>query len=158
MADECRISISMSIDKRSADKRLYLLDFTKKVSLISNIDGTKGPLPGSVLVPLTGIDIDLSQLTTPGICWFHHQGPSDETDPGSDPKIYYVDVGIKDSVTGIFYPMLELWPGDQFPLRLSRNLAESYNATGTGTGPAVNTLHMIAYVLPSNFYVGAFEQ
>lgn len=158
MANEAAINVSLIVDKRSSNRNQQLLDLTKRVAFRSDIDGVKGPLPGSVLVPLAGIDIDLSELTTPGLCWLHNQGPADGTDPGTDPSIYYVDVGIKDSVTGIFYPLLELYPGDQFPLRLSRNLEESYNATGTGTGPAVNTLHMISYILPCNVYVGAFEK
>ena len=157
MANEATINVGLSILKRSTNGLNYLLNPNYQHSFRSTVTGTKGPVPGSILVPLTGVDVDLSQLTTPGLCWLHHQGRSDGNDVGDDPSIYYVEYGIRDSITSVYWPLGELWPGDQFPLRLSRNLEESYNATGTGTGPPVHFLHLQSHIAACTVFVGAFE-
>lgn len=147
--------------KRTTDGQERLLDDEQSVSIIRDLVGApNGPLPGSLLVPITsaGLDVDLSLLTAPGVCRFHHQGLADGTDPGTSRTMYYVDVGIRDVITGLVYPLLELVPGDKFAVPLSRNLLESYNLTGTGTGPPVNKLHLIAHVAPCRVFVGAFER
>lgn len=157
MANEALISVALTIDKRSSNRQNQLINFPMKASFRSDVDGVKGPVPGALLVPLAGIDIDVSELTTPGLCWLQHQGLADFSDPGTDPSIYYIDVGIKDVLSGRFLPLLELHPGDAWPVRLTRNLLEAYNSTGTGTGPANNTLHAISHIAPCTLFVGAFE-
>lgn len=157
MANEATFQIGLTISKRSTTGARNLLNFSKAVSFRSAVSGTKGPLPGSVLVPLAGVAISLAQLTTPSIVWLHHQGLADGSDPGADPSIYYVELGIKDILTGRFTPFPELWPGEEYAMRLSRNLLESYNSTGTGTGPANNSLWAISHIAPCTLWVGAFE-
>ena len=157
MADEATFQNSLTIMKRSTTGAKQLLNFQKAVSFRATVTGTKGPLPGSILVPLTGVAVSLSQLTTPSIAWLHHQGLADGSDPGSNPSIYYVEVGVKDVLTSRFTPLLELWPGEEYPLRLSRNLLESYNSTGTGTGPANNSLWVMSHGAACTLWIGAFE-
>ena len=156
MSREINISGSMTITKFGAHRE-RLVDFPFTFSFRADMLGSKGPLPGAILVPLAGVDVSLSQLTQPGWCGFHHQGLASGGDLGDDPSIYYVDIGVKDVLTGRFYPMLELQPGWKLPHYFSRNLLESYNQTGTGTGPANNTLHLISHIAPCNVYIGACE-
>ena len=139
------------------DNREKLVDFQFPFSIRADMVGNKGPLPGAILVPLAGVDVDLAQLTQPGWCCLHHQGLASGGSLGDDPSIYYVEVGIKDAAASLFYPLLELQPGWKLPVYPSRNLLEVYNATGTGTGPAVNTLHLISHIAPCNVFVGALE-
>ena len=84
--------------------------------------GKNGPTPGAILVAVTGTDVDLSQLTTPGFCWMMNL---DSTN--------FVEYGIHDVSTGTFYPLGELLPGEIAILRLSRWLGGEYAEPGMGT-------------------------
>lgn len=111
------------------------------------VTGTQGPVPGAVLVTTEGTDIDLSELTTPGLCEIHNQ---DDTN--------FVTVGIWDPEGSKFYPMDEVGPGEKYPKKLSRDLQEEFG-TGTGTtGADTNRLRIKADTDPCVVYVGAFEK
>ena len=86
-----------------------------------------GPTPGAVVVPVTGVDIDLSQLVQPGLCRIMN---IDDTN--------FVTYGIWDADNSALYPLGELLPAESYIIRLSRQLGEK-EAAGTGTG-ATNTL------------------
>src|SRR5678816_4215564 len=70
--------------------------------------GTKGPVPGAISVPTTGVDVDLSQLTTPGLCRIANLDLTN-----------YVEWGIHDG--SVFHPVGEVLPGEFCNIRLSRN-------------------------------------
>ena len=156
MAREANIQASLTI-RKSITAGGLVLNRQHSHAYQATVTGTKGPSPGAVLVPLVGVDIDLSQLTQPGWCWIKHLGLAAGTDPGTTPEIYYIDIGIKDILSGRFLPFMELQPGGELPFYFSRNLLEAYNQTGTGTGPANNTLHAIAYIAACNLSIEAYE-
>lgn len=157
MSREASIQYSVNVRKQSANG-LLLLNHPFSHSFSIDMAGAKGPLPGSILVPLAGVTIDLSQLTAPGLCVFKHQGIADGTDPGNTPQIYYVEICVKDLLSGRSLPFMELQPGWEMPFYFSRNLLEAYNSTGTGTGPANNILQVRSYIKPCNLFIGAFEK
>lgn len=157
MAREVNFNFSLNVRKVS-ENGLVILNEPLSHASVHDLVGAKGPLPGSLLISLTGTTISLAQLTTPGWCVFKHQGIADGTDPGDDPSIYYIDICIKDLISGRSLPFMELQPGMAVPFYFSRNLLEAYNSTGTGTGPANNVLEAQAYIKPCNLWIGAFER
>lgn len=151
MADEAQIRSSMEIKKGKIDYRSLPSAF------LANVTGTKGPTPGAVTVTVFGTAIDLSELTTPGLCRIMN---IDATN--------YVEYGIRDPETETFYPFGEILPGESYILRLSRNLAFEYYGTGTGTGTGTgpdtgdvgaetNVLWFRANTASVNVVVEAFE-
>lgn len=110
-----------------------------------------GPYVGVKSVTQAGINIDLSALTSlGGFCRFHNQ----DTVASST---NYVEVGAWDG-TAIFFPLLELLPGETYVVRLSRNLGEEFG-TGTGTtGAGNNFLRLKAFNATVNVLVEAFNK
>jgi len=145
MSDEVNIRSSLQIKKTSSG--ITLLDYNSRpTSFTGDLTGTKGPTPGAFAVSVTGTDVDLSELTTPGYCRFANQ--DDEN---------FVEYGIYDPETEKFYPLGEILAGESYVLRLSRNLAWEYG-TGTGTsGPETNTLRFRANTAVVSILVEAFE-
>lgn len=141
MASEATISCSLSVRK---DNLMYQ---SPGQTGTLDVTGTKGPVPGAITVALAGTDIDLSQLTTPGVCWMINV---DQTN--------FVEIGIKEPATGFFYPFLELLPGIPALVVLSRNLLEEYTGTGTGTSAPTNKLHAKANGAPCVVRIEAFEK
>ena len=76
-----------------------------------------GPTPGSVTIPTTagGTGINLSGLTTPGICRVMNMDTTN-----------FVSLGTY--VGGTFTPFMELLPGECYVLRLSRTVASTLRA------------------------------
>lgn len=143
MADEVRVTAGLAIRKGSLDYRGF-----GPSAYTDDIDATnpKGPVPGAVTVTTAGVDIDLSELTTPGYAEFINL---DETN--------FVEWGIREPGTSTFYPIGEIPPGGKAgPFKLSRNFLEEYVGTGT-TGPT-NKLHLKANTASCNVYVGVFER
>ena len=104
MSREFRASGNFTAQKRSDDGQQWLLNTSRRTSIVRDLIGAaNGPLPGSLLVPITsaGLDVDLSLLTAPGPCFLHHQGLADGTDPGTNRMQNYVDIGIRDAPTGL---------------------------------------------------------
>ena len=86
--------------------------------------GYKGPTPGSITVPVGGVDVSLAQLTVlGGLCTVQNVDGAN-----------WVDLGIHDVTHNTYSPMIELWPGESYTFRLSRKLGEEYVGTGTGGG------------------------
>src|SRR5690606_17839367 len=120
MANEATITCSLRILKGSLDYVSRPEQFRADVSV------AKGSTPGNQTIPVGGKSIDLSELTTPGFCRIMNL---DETN--------YVEFGTYDPDTDVFYPLLEIGPGESYIYKLSRNLNEEYSGTGTGTtGPS----------------------
>lgn len=139
MSNEARVRGSLTIRKNN-------IDYTSKpTSFLADVAVAIGPTPGAIAVSTAGVDVDLSQLTTPGLAVLHNLGTSG-----------YVEVGVWDGVS--YYPLLELLPGEVYPVRLSRNLGQEYG-TGTGTtGLAVNTLRLKANGAACVVVVEAFNK
>lgn len=103
MADEAKIRISLAIDVGNLSYRSSPQSFTMDVS------SSKGPAPGVVAVSTTGVSIDLSQLTTPALCWMRNLDLTN-----------FVEYGRYDGTT--FHPCGELLAGDFVVFRLARNI------------------------------------
>lgn len=125
MANEIQIRTQVTIRKGNLDYR------SNPARTVEDMDGDGGPTPGAVLVPTAGVDIDLSQLTTPGRCWIQNQ---DDTN--------YVEIGIHDG--SVFHPLMEILPGNVDSIRFSRNIGQEHDVPGTGTTGDVNTVHIRA--------------
>lgn len=144
MANEATVRSSLTILKTSGN--VNLLNYGGKPdSFAVDVTGTKGPCPGAVTVATAGTDIDLTELTTPGLVQFHNQDATN-----------YVEVGVKDASTGRFYPLFEVGPGESYVLKFSRNVGDEwYSTTGTDSG---NSLHAKANTDSVVLFVGAFER
>ncbi len=117
MANEASVLVSLTLTPGNQDWQ------SKPTAYSYDVSGSKGPSPGSLVVPAGGKIVDLSQLTEPGPCIMRNLH---DTDP--------VDVGIRDPDNGRFYPLIELQPGNKPQyVYLSRNLLEEFSNTGTGT-------------------------
>lgn len=116
MSSEISVTIDISVKKDFGDERI-----SARFQADQNVIG--GPTPGLILVPTTGIELDLSLLDTPGICTIQNLDPTN-----------YVTVGVKDLGTNRFYPIDEILPGETWARRISRKLGKQYFGTGTGTG------------------------
>lgn len=95
----------------------------------ADVTERKGPCPGALDIPEAGVDIDLTQLGTPGLGEVYNIGTA-----------FTFMLGIKDPQTGQFYPFAEYKPGECFPIRLSRYVEWQFG-TGTGSGTTTNKLH-----------------
>jgi hypothetical protein len=148
MAKEIRVTSGLTIYKRgTTDTSLVLQQYQAQPSSFSaDMDGTKGPIPGSFSVGIGGKIVDLSELGTPGVCRISNM---DETN--------YVTVGIWDPGIDVYYPMLELLPGESYVMRLYRHIQEEYTGTGTGTTGPGNYLFMKADTDTVAVKVEAFE-
>lgn len=146
MVDEATIRTSLRIRKITGD--LTLMDYQSgPTDFRADVSGTKGPTPGAVAVSVVGTDVDLSELTTPGLCRIMNQDPTN-----------YVTVGIFDTSATEFYPLMELLPGESYVIRLSRHVETEVEAPGTsGTYAGATTLRIRANAAPCSVLVEAFE-
>ncbi len=117
MANEATVTASLSVLKGNINYR------SSPTTFLGDITGTAGPTPGLVIATAIGTDLDLSLLNNPGYATIHNISQG-----------HAVDVGIWDGTdsAGLFHPLLEILPGEIYPMRFSRNLTEEYG-TGTGT-------------------------
>lgn len=143
MAQEIKVRVSLNIRKGNLQYQNQPQSFN--FDMVTSLP--KGPVPGAFTVPTYGVACDLSELTTPGVCLIRNL---DETN--------YVEYGIRDPNTGVFYPFGELGPGQSYPIVLSRNLLEGYTDTGTGTSGPTNQLWFKANTSSCNVSVEAFER
>lgn len=105
-----------------------------------------GPTPGTMLVSTNGVDVDLSELTTPGLCRLQNLSETN-----------IIDVGRFDPDSNKFYPFLKLKPGESYVVRLSEHITEEYLGTGTGTTSSATTLRAKARNAASRLLVEAFN-
>lgn len=144
MANEATVRSMLQIKKTSGS--ITQIEYTSSPSTFqADVTGTKGPSPGAVTVTTSGTNIDLTELTTPGLCRISNQDATN-----------YVEVGVKDASTSVFYPLMELLPGESYVIRLSRNVGEEYySTTGTDTG---NSIHCKANTASVVVLIEAFEK
>lgn len=147
MADEATINCSLQIRKVDSTTNLTLIDYQSRPSrFLADVNGTKGPSPGSLTIPVGGEAIDLGEFVTPGLCRIMNMDPTN-----------YVEYGIWDPILDIFYPFGELLPGEITVFRFSRNIQEEYSGTGTGTTGPDNRFFMKANTADCVVLVEAFE-
>jgi hypothetical protein len=145
MADEARLNTSLFIRVNNKEYQSRPAAFNADVSTF------KGATPGAIDVAQSGTDVDLSELTTPGLCHISNITDSDTI---------WLEYGIYDPEGERFYPLGELLPEEGFPFRLARYLQEEFG-TGTGTGTAganTNRLRIKAHGGPGIARVDAFEK
>ena len=106
-----------------------------------------GPTPGQILVPMGGCAISLSVLTTPGVCEFYNLDATN-----------YVTIGIRDPATGAFYPLIEIGPGENWVIPLSRSILQDWYNTGTGTTGPTKQLWADADTASVKLVVNVFER
>ena len=125
MSGEATITSLLQINKNNLK---YL---NQGGSFTADIVGTaKGPTPGAIAVSVSYTVVNLSQLTTPGLCRIS----SLEAATSSN----VIQVGIYDSQVASFYPLMELLPGESYVIRLSR-LINKEILPGTGTSVTDST-------------------
>lgn len=142
MANEAQLRVSLSIRTGNLSYQ------SSPTAFLGDVIGSKGPTPGAISVSTAGTQVDLSQLTTPG---YYRFANLDETN--------YVEYGIYDPQTHVFYPFGEILPGESYVGRFSRNVQEEYLGPGTGThaGTESNRLMFLAHGASVNVLVEAFE-
>ena len=140
MANEAVIQCSLQITKGAKQYRSTPSSFRADVS------GSGGPTPGAILVSTAGTDVDLTQLTSPGLCRIQN------TD-----DVNYVEVGVWNPDQSEFYPLLSLLPGESYVVRLSPSINKEYSGVGTGTTGENNTLRIKATNQPCLVIVEAFD-
>jgi len=140
MSDEAQIRASLQINSGNLSYQ------SQPTAFNADVAGSKGPVPGAFAATVEGTDIDLSELTTPGLCRVQNL---DDTN--------FVTVGVWDVSATEFYPLLELLPGETFVFRLSRHVGAEVEAPGTGTYAGATNLRVRADTAACNVLVEAFE-
>lgn len=128
MASEATIQSGLNIRKTSGS--LTQIDYRSPATTFRvDVSGTKGPTPGALTIPTGGKTISLQELTTPGLVCIHNLDATN-----------YIVVGIWDVGLNVFYPLIEVGPGESYTLKLWRSIQEEYIGTGTGTSGPGNQL------------------
>lgn len=123
MSNEIRIQASLQIPSLGNYVR------SKAFSADLKTTGGVGPSPGLVLATTVGTIVSFANLTHPGLCWLYNESDT-----------YSAIVGSYDPTIADFYPLLELAPGEAYPVRLYRYLGEQEGTTGTATTDSGNSL------------------
>lgn len=141
MADEASVRTSLQVKSGNLEYQ------SQPTAFLADVTTAKGPTPGAITVAVGGTSVDLSQLTRPALCRVMNL---DDTN--------YLEVGVWDVSLAVFYPLLELLPGESYVVRLSRNL--SLEEPGTGSGTAFNggtTLRLKAHTAACVALVECFD-
>lgn len=93
------------------------------------MDSVGGPTVGQIDVPVTGVDVDTTLVTQPGVIRIMNLDTTN-----------YITVGMKTGTD--FLPMIEIGPGETYVLKLYRYLGEVFVGTGSSSGTSV--LHAAA--------------
>ena len=133
MSNEAQIRSSLQISKGN------LRYNSQPTAFRADVTGTNGPTPGAIAVATAGTNVDLSALTTPGLCRLMNLDATN-----------YVTWGIYDGV--YFFPLGEILPGETYVIRLSRILGSESPGTATG-----NRLRLVANTAACKVAVEAFE-
>lgn len=140
MANEATIRVSLTIKKGRLSYQSNPTAFTATLS------GTKGPTPGAIEVSVYGTEITFSELTQIGYCVMQNL---DEDN--------FVQWGLWEPATAVFYPVGELGPGELCLFKFSRYFKQEYTNTGTGTTAPENSFMLKADTANCNCVVTAFE-
>lgn len=142
MANEARIQVSLQITKGNLNFRSYPTAF------MADIENGFGPSPGAITVTPEGVDVDLSVFTEPGWALLINL---DEDN--------YVDYGLYDADSLMFYFWGRLKPGMPACFELSPRFGEQHYDTGTSTSvsDSNNRLRFIANNANCNVLVNIFD-
>ena len=100
---------------------------SQPAAFIPTISGTNGPTPGAVTVPVTGVDLSFSQLDAMG-----GLGRFFNIDTTN-----FITIGLRDKTTNVFYPFIDVLPGESYVMRLSSKIPKEEVGTGTFSGTNV---------------------
>lgn len=112
-----------------------------------DVSTSKGPTPGSVTATAGGVDVDLSHLTVPGLCHIINYSTTD-----------YLEYGIYDSSSGVFYPLGEVAAESEYVFEFSRNLFDEFSGTGTLAASSTNKFRVRGGSSVVECAVNAFEK
>lgn len=141
MANEASFNTSLAIEKDN-------LHYRQSANFQADVSAAKGPTPGIVLAVDTWAQVDLSLLTTPGLCFLANLSED-----------YTVVIGLRDTASGEYYPLLDLLPGEAYPVRLSQFIGQELESTaGTGTAGSGCTLALKGVGGSAYVRVEAFEK
>jgi hypothetical protein len=141
MASEASFSTSLSIEKDN-------LHYRQASNFLADVSAAKGPTPGIVLATESWAQVDLSMLTTPGLCYIANLSED-----------YTVCIGTRDTASGEYSPTLDFLPGEGYPVRLSQFLGQELESTsGTGTAGSGCTLAVKGIGGSAYLRVEAFEK
>ncbi len=110
MSNEIRLTGSLSVNNGNLQYQ------SRPNSLLADQSVANGPSPGTITATLYGTVVDLSQLASPAYTWFQNLDSDNAVEVG-------LDIG------GLFYPFLELGPGEFTTVKLS-----TYFGSEVGTG------------------------
>lgn len=140
MANEAQVVCGLQIVKD------YLNYYSQPQSFSADIDAGKGPSPGAITATVIGTDVDLSNLTQPGLCRLHNQDLTN-----------YVTAGVYDPEAGLFYPIIKMLPGEMAVFRFADDVLGEYVGTGSVAGPVTNTFRIKAHMAPCVVQVDCFD-
>lgn len=115
MANEITFSFNLSVIEQTNS----FLDKRYQNNWQADLATSKGPSIGAQTISVAGEDIDLSELTTPGIAIIKNLD-----------KANFVEIGINAPTDG-FVPLAELLPGEEYVIRFSRNLGTLHMRANT---------------------------
>lgn len=137
MANEGQFYSYFTVNKSNVNFRAYPTSFNVDVTS----DG-KGPSPGAVTATVAGVNVSLSELTTPGLCRIRNLGTN---------TVHY---GIHDGTN--FFPFGEVRGGCHVDFILSSFFGDALADTGTADEGDVN-LRVLAENSDTDVTVEAFE-
>lgn len=120
MANEASINSGFSIIKKSGSIT-QINHTTQPSSFRATVTGAKGPTPGAIDVTTSGIEVDLTELTTPGFCRLMNQDATN-----------FVTYGVIDIDGSTFHELGELGPGESYVLKLSRLIGKTVGTADEG--------------------------
>lgn len=142
MANEIQVTSSLVVVKNNLQYQ------SRPAAFVADMAGGKGPTPGALTADEYGTTVDLSQLTTPGLCRVANLDDDDST--------AHLLVGVYDGAS--FFPLIELLPGESYVFRLWRHLGQEFTGTSTGTPSDANQLRLMGVGGEVTALVEAFER
>lgn len=118
MANEINIQWSLNVRVPNVMPRPFAFTFNRACS------SYQGPTPGYLTATTTGVQITTTGITDPSVAIFSNLS--------TDARLL---IGIKDTSSGAFEPLLELDPLEAWPIPLARMLGSELSG-GAGTGTA----------------------
>lgn len=125
MANEITVRASLQVNNGNQQYQ------SRPTSFRANQTNAGGPTPGGFTATTDGVNVSLTSLTTPGLCFLQNLD-----------TVNYVQFGIWDADVSKFYPLGELLPGEGYVLRLARTIGQEYTGTGTTSTDSNQSLRL----------------
>lgn len=123
MANEAKLQLSLQITYPASGTPQLSYGPTRPGAFFATVSTAIGPTPGAISASAAGTIVNLSALPTPGLCLIRNYDPTN-----------ILEVGVYDPDTNEFYPMLEIYPFEAWPMRLSQFLGQEMGTASPGTG------------------------